>query len=283
MSKRIREMKCTDLDFAAECARATGRISETAEELENFLLCDAKGCWIAEYSRTPVGFCVAKSYGKYGFLGAIVLDGIKSHPAFEGELLDHAVKYLVQGGCENVVAEVREGSVSGFESAGFVKLCRILQFAGNVYGRSHKHVRELRPQELSAIVGLDRHFFRANRLYFLGRRFVLAPQFCKVLEMNGKIEGYIMARRADGIVPVGPWVISEDVDCPADLLEALAVEVRTEKLVVEVLETNCGAVELLRAMGFVESRESTWRMLLGPQTSVGQADSIYAIGSPFTG
>lgn len=283
MFKRIREMKYTDLAFVADCARSTGRISETVEELENFLLCDAKGCWIAEYSRKPVGFCVTRSYGKYGFLGTIVLDGMKSHPAFERELLDHAVKYLVQGGCENVIAEVREGSVSGFERAGFVKLCRVLQFAGNVYGRSHKHVRALRPQELSAVVGLDRHFFRANRLYFLGRRFALAPQFCKVLEMNGKIGGFIMARKTDGIVPVGPWVISEDVDCPADLLEALAVEVGSEKLVIEVLETNRGAVELLRTMGFFESPESTWRMLLGPQTSVGQADSIYAIGSPFMG
>jgi ribosomal protein S18 acetylase RimI-like enzyme len=283
MFKRIREMKCTDLAFAADCARATGRISETVEELENFLLCDAKGCWIAEYSRKPVGFCVARSYGRCGFLGAVVLDGIKSHPTLERELLDHAVRYLVQGGCENVFAEVREGSVSGFERAGFVKLCRILQFAGTVYGRCHKHVRELRPQELSAIVGLDRHSFRANRLYFLGRRFSLAPQFCKVLEMNGKIGGYIMARRAESIVPVGPWVISEDVDCPADLLEALAAETGGEKMVIEVLETNTGGVELLRAMGFVESQESTWRMLLGPQTNVGQADSLYAIGSPFMG
>lgn len=283
MFKRIREMKCTDLAFAAECARATGRISETVEELENFLLCDPRGCWIAEYSRRPVGFCVARSYGKCGFLGAVVLDGIRSHPATERELADLAVRYLGQGGCENIFAEVRESSVAGFERAGFVKLSRILQFTGNVYGRSHKHVREPRPQEFSAIVGLDRHAFRASRLYFLGRRFSHAPQFCKVLEMNGKIGGYIMARRADSIVPVGPWVISEDVDCPADLLESLALEAGSEKLVIEVLETNKGGVELLRTVGFVESGGSTWRMLLGPHTNVGQADTLYAIGSPFMG
>jgi len=283
MFKRIREMKCTDLSFAAECARAAGRISVTAEELENFLLCDSRGCWIAEYSRKPLGFCVARSYGRCGFLGAAVLDGIRSRPTIERELLDLAVRYLVQDGCENIYAEVRQGSVSCFEHAGFVKFCRIVQFVGAVYGRHHKHVRELRPQELSAIVSLDRHSFRANRLYFLGRRFALAPQFCKVLEIDGKIGGYIMARRVDGIVPVGPWVISEDVDCPADLLEALAAETRGDKLVIEVLETNTGCVELLRAMGFVESQESSWRMLLGPQTNVGQSDSLYAIGSPYLG
>lgn len=92
-----------------------------------------------------------------------------------------------------------------------------------------------------------------------------------------------MARRASGVAAVGPWVVSPNVDCPADLLEALAVETRGEKLLVEVLETNCGAVELLRAMGFVESPESAWRMLLGRQSSIGLADSLYALGSPFTG
>jgi len=276
-------MGFTDLAFAAECARAGGRITATAEELESFLLWDASGCWIAEYGRKPVGFCVARWYGQCGFVGAMALRGIKGESCVERELLDCGVRYLSDCGSERIFAETGHVSVDLFEKAGFVKLCRILQFVGSVYGRFHKHVRGLRPQDLTTIVALDRHSFRANRLYFLGRRYSLAPQFCKVLEMNGKIEGYIMARRVSGIVAVGPWVVSPNVDCPADLLEALAVELRGEKLLIEVLETHSGVSELLRTMGFSESAKPAWRMLLGTRSNVGMADSLYAVGSPFTG
>jgi hypothetical protein len=283
MYRRIREMKCSDLAFAAECARAAGRISETVEELESFLLCDINGCWIAQYGKKPVGFSVARSYGKRGFLGTVALNRINRKAVVERELIEHAVGYLVNGGSENIVAEAGVGSVSVLERAGFMKLCRILRFEGVVYGRSHQHVRELRPQDLPVVIGLDRAHFRADRSYFLRRRYSSSPQFCKVLEMNGKIRGYVMARRGNGMVPVGPWVVSARVDCPADLLEALAVEAGDEKLVLEVLETNCGAVELLRAMGFAESPETIWRMHLGRQISAARAESLYAIGSPFMG
>jgi len=279
----IREMKSTDLEFAAECACAAGRSSETVEELESFLLRDPGGCWIAQCGRKPVGFSVARWYGKSGFLGAITLSGISGEKAVERQLLDRAVKYLTVMGSETMFAEIEPRSAGVFERVGFVKLCRILSFTGNVYGRSHNHVRELRRQDLSFIVGLDRISFRANRLYFLGRRYTLTPRYCKVLEMKGRIVGYIMARRGNGVMPVGPWVVSASVDCPVDLLEALAVEARDEKLLIEVLETNSGVVELLRTLGMVESPEPTWRMLLGGRSKVGTSDTLCALGSPFAG
>lgn len=280
---RIREMRCSDLAFATECAQASGRISVSSDEVESSLLCDGRGCWIAEYGRKPSGFCVSRSYGKSGFLSEFVLGGARRKADIERELLDHAVKYLTHGGNTNIFAEVEGDSLSVFESAGFSKLCRILQFSGNVYGRCHQHVRRLKPVEISAIASLDRHSFRANRLHFLGRRYLSTPEFCLVLESNGKIGGYIMARRANGGVVVGPWIVSPDVDCPADLLEALAVEAGGAKLLLEVPETSIGSVALLRALNFVESPEPIWRMMLGSPSIVGQSESIFAIGSPFMG
>ena len=283
MLGRMREMDFSDLAFAVECTRARGRISETVEEFKGFLLHDAKGCLVAEQGRRPVGFCIATLYDTCAFLGAIALRGIESEAVVERELLDHAVGYILSCRSKHIFAEAENSSVPTFESAGFIKLCRILRFVGNVYGRTHQHVRAFRSQDLSAIIDLDRHSFRANRWYFLERRYSLAPQFCKVIEMNGRIVGYITAHSGKGVVTVGPWVVSSKVDCPADLLEGLAMEANGERLVVEVLETNRGAVELLRAMGFTELPESPWRMLRGRWSNVGLADSLFATGSPFIG
>jgi hypothetical protein len=283
MTTTMREMKRSDLFFAVECARAAGRISVTAEELESSLLYDANGCFVAESGRGPAGFCIAGCYGKYGFLNAIAQGGIRGKAIVERRLTEHAVAYLSKCGCEHTFADAGNFLVSTLKSAGFMKLGRILRFVGSIYARCHQHVRAMRPQDLSAIGALDRHSFGGNRWYFLKRRYSLTPQFCKVLDTSGTAGGYIMARRARGAIVVGPWVVSPTVDCPTDLLEALALETAGEKLLVEVLETNRGAVELLRAMGFIESTEWTWRMRLGPGTNAGLANSLYAIGSPFIG
>jgi ribosomal protein S18 acetylase RimI-like enzyme len=283
MLKRIREMKYSDLAFAEECTRTVGRISETVEELESLLMYDAKGCFVAEHGQRRVGFCIATCYGKCSFLSVLAERETDSEADVERELLDHAVRYLLSCGSESIFAEAGQSSVSLFDGEGFAKLCRTLRFVACAYARSHQNVRAVWSQDLSTIDGVDRHSFRANRRFFLERRLSLTPQFCKVLEMNGRIGGYIMARRGRGAVAVGPWVVLSNVDCPADLLEGLAVEAMGERLLIEVLETNDAAVGLLRAMGFIESPDPTWRMIHGRWSNVGLSKSLYAIGSPFTG
>lgn len=283
INRTVRGMEFKDLPFTLECIRSSGRVSATDEELEGFLLSDPKGCFVAEQLRRPVGMSIARSYGKYGFLGATASPEIDGSAIAERDLLDHAAGYLLHCGCEHLFAETRGTCVPLYERAGFVKQCRIVRFAGSVYARSHHHVRALRPHDLSIIGDLDKHSFRADRRFFLKRRYSLTPQFCKVLEMNGRIRAYIMARKAEGVLAVGPWVVTSNADCPADLLESIANEAMSGKLLVEVLETNRAAVDLLRTLGFVESPELTWRMALGKRCNVGLSDSLFAIGSPFTG
>jgi ribosomal protein S18 acetylase RimI-like enzyme len=276
-------MRRSDLAFAAECARASGRITESAEELESFLASDPRGCWIALERLHPVGFCVARSYATSGFLGAMVVDHARNPRQLEMDLLERAVKYLKSFEVDNFYAEVPHTSVKSYERAGFVKVARIVGFDGKVYGRSHWHVRGLHPTDLTEVLGLDRHAFRANRLALLGQRLAVSAKYCKVLEANGKMGGFIMARRGSNGIAVGPWVVSSDVDCPADLLESLASEAKGERLYIEVLESNTAAVELLRTLGFAESTQEIWRMRLGKPTSVGQASSLFAVASPFMG
>ena len=280
---RTREMARSDLGFAVECSRVAGRASATIEELEGSLLNDAQGCFIAENCHGPVGFCVAARYGKCGFLSAIARGGFRSIAIVERELLEQATAFLLNHGCDSIVAQAGHFIVPSFKSKGFQNHGRVLRFTGRVKSRSHQHIRAMKPQDLSAIGNLDKHCFRADRSSLLERRYSLTPRFCKIFETNGTIGGYIMAHKAKGVIAVGPWVVSSTVDCPMDLLEGLALEAEGERLFVEVLETNRGAVELLRAMGFVESPEWGWRMHLGPRTGVGLDNALYAIGSPFTG
>lgn len=283
MFTRLRGMERSDLTFAAECSRAAGRVSATIEQFESFLFYNSTDCFVAENNQGLVGFCVAVRYGRCGFLGVVAQGGVKVRSVVERELLEHARAHLAEYRCEHIIVESGHSIVPAFKNAGCISLGRILRFVGHVYARSHQHVRPMRLQDLSTIAALDRHCFRADRWIYLERKYSLAPQFCKIIETSRTIGGYIMGHRAEGVLSVGPWVVSSTVDCPADLLEGLALEAIGETMFIEVLETNCGAVELLRAMGFVELPDWAWRLRLGPRSAVGLGESLYAIGSPFMG
>jgi hypothetical protein len=283
MSRRVRGMSFSDLAFAEGCAHTAEWISDTVEELESFLTYDPMGCFIAESGQQPVGFCVATRLDKCGIIGVRTAGGDENERDCERDLLDHGVRYLLNYGCERIFSDTADDSVSAFESAGFIKACRIRRFVGGIYARTHQHVRSARSADLPAIEYLDRHSFKAERKFFLERRYSLAPQLCKVIEADEGIGGYIMARKGRDVVVVGPWVVTPQVDCPSDLLESLANEADGQKLLVEVLETNRTAAELLCAMGFHELPGSKWRLHYGRWSRIGLSDSLFAIGSSFIG
>jgi hypothetical protein len=283
LSMRMREIEDADLLFAADCFRAAGCVSANVGDLESVLQFDRKGCLVAEDRGGPAGFCFAVRFDRCGALSVVIPGATKNRAMMERELLEQASAYLLDCGCEHIIADAPDSLVPACERFGFTKLGRIVRFAGTIYARSHQHIRAMRPQDLSRISALDRLCFGANRRFMLERRFSSAPQLCKILAANRNIGGYVMARRIQGMVAVGPWVMSSRDDCPMDLLEGVAIEAAGETLCVEVLDKNRGALRLLRAMGFVESSSWAWRMHFGPRTNIGQAHSLYAIGSLLMG
>jgi hypothetical protein len=283
ISPTLRQAEVLDLPFIANCFQAEGRASATIEELKNLLLFDYNGCLVAEDGGDPLGFCYALRYDKCGVLGLVARGGVNCRVVVVRELLEQASEYLLNRGCERLIADVSDAVVSAFERAGFFKLGRILQFAGTIYARTHHHVRPMRRKDLRSITALDSLCFGANRRFIIERRFSAAPQFCKVLAPNRTTGGYVMGRRIGNSVAIGPWVMWSRDDCPMDLLEGLAVEAAGETLVIDVLETNRGAVKLLRAMGFVESISSVWRMQFGSRSNLILTNTMYAAGSPFMG
>ncbi len=118
---------------------------------------------------------------------------------------------------------------------------------------------------------------------------------CQVLDRDGRIDGYAMGRRAGSRVSVGPWVIRPGVQCPADLLEAIAAGAKGCTLFLGILESNAAAVEAARSLGFAEYADPPWRMMRASSGAFGLSDAsgnphalgasplAYAVGSPAKG
>jgi ribosomal protein S18 acetylase RimI-like enzyme len=279
----VRTMQAADLDFAAWCTANEGWASETRAEFEGFWAHDPEGCLIAEAEGQPIGIGIATSYGGRGFIGELIVTAAWRGRGVGRAMMDRAVTYLRDGGAHSIFLDGVVKAVSLYERAGFRKICRSLRFYGHLEGRLSPAVRPMRAEDIGTVSAADRQAFGADRRFFLERRLRLYPELCRVLESDGEIAGFIMGRRATGIVSAGPWWVRPDAPRPADLLAALAVEAGDAVIGLGVLETNTPAVTLIRSLGLDEHPTPPWRMVLGESARLGASPELYANGSAAKG
>lgn len=279
----IRTMRSSDLDFAAGCTAAEGWASETRQEFEGFFAHDPGGCLVAENDGQQRGICIATSYGESGFIGELIVAPEMRGRGIGRQLLERAIEHLRSRGAQNILLEGDPPAMPLYKRAGFRTVCRSARFVGVLQAPSHRHVRYMRAQDLDAVAEIDREVFGADRRFFLERSLALYPEFGKVVENRGEIAGFIMGRRGNGVVSVGPWIVQPGLEHPADLLESLAAEAGNTRLRLGVLEINSEAIATLRRLGLPEHPGAPWRMVLGPSGHLGLSHRAYAIGSAAKG
>jgi len=285
MVMNVRQMLPSDLDFAASCTAAEGWRSETRPVFEGYLTYDPAGCLVAETPDEQVGICVATSYGLYGFVGELIVLKEWRGRGIGRQLLDSAVENLRRRGAASIFLDGVPAAVPLYERAGFRRVCRSMRLTGTLRGRPSPRVRPMRGGDMDAAGRLDRAAFGADRRFFLERRLSLHPELCRVLEKDGgQIAGFIMARRIDDFVSIGPWIVRPGVARPGDLLAGLAAAAGGEvALGLGVLETAGEALATVRSFGFAERPDPPWRMVLGPPAPLGAAPGCFAIGSAAKG
>ena len=282
-SIEIRTMQAPDLDFAAACTAAEGWLTQTRQVFEGFHAYDPEGCLVATADGMRIGICVATGYGAYGFIGELIVLPKARGRGVGRRLLEHAIAYLRAQGARSILLDGVGRAVPLYERVGFHTVCRSLRFSGTLEGTSRPAVRPMQRADLPALCTLDREAFGADRAFHLERRLSEHPALCKVHAYGDEIRGFIVGQRGGGMVSVGPWVAGPAVECPADLLESLALEAGGLPIGLGVLESNAQAAAVVRALGLAERPDPPWRMVLGPAAGLGASPLAYAIGSPATG
>jgi ribosomal protein S18 acetylase RimI-like enzyme len=279
----VRQIKHEELGFAAECARAEGWCGETEQVFRTFFELDPEGCSIAEVDGSPVGLCVAVSYGMCGFLGELIVLKEFRGRGLGRKLMEHGMRYLRNKGCISICLDGDEPATALYEKLGFEHFCKSLRFVGSIEGRESSRVRSMTRDDLQEIAAIDLEAFGADRLRYLVRRFELFPQLCKTIALGNRAAGYIMAQPGIGVTSVGPWVMTVSAESSEELLESIASAAGDSWLRIGVLESNASAVTLLRSIGNLEETTPSFRMIFGQKTRVGISSQLYAIGSAAKG
>ncbi|HEX3050215.1 MAG TPA: GNAT family N-acetyltransferase [Aggregatilineaceae bacterium] len=285
----IMPMRPADLDFAVHCIAIQEWASETRVELESLYMQSPLTSLIAyaEHNQ-PVGIVFGTGYSELGFIGNLIVLPERRGQGIGRQLVDAAVEALRRGGAHSVYLDGVVKAVPLYERAGFRTICRSIRYVGNldqrqVEGVAHSSVRPMRLDDLEMICVLDREAFGADRRFFLKRRLLLYPELCKVLEEEGQMSGFILGRRGEGIVMVGPWLVLPTAQRPGDLLESLVAEIGDLPFAFGVLETNTKARELAHAFHLEERPNPPLRMVNGPFEGLGASDQLFAVGSSAKG
>ena len=276
-----RRMSITDLDFALNLTMLEGWNS-TKRDFEEILQFNPEGSFIGEVDGEPVGTVCTVNYGEFGFIGYLIVQNMYRGQNFGNILMKIAMKHLLNKGTKSILLDGVPKAVSFYEQLGFRKIAKSLRLKATLTGQSSEYVRQMIPEDLDKISNFDTRHFGGSRKKFLEMRFLMFPEYCKVLEINNEIQGFIMGSKSGNSIRVGPWVMNNHSQKGKDLLSTIAESAKGNSLKLGVLEGNNEALNVLGKHGFEESSHS-WRMLYGKDTEVTTSNHLYAIFHPARG
>ncbi len=252
--------------------------NQTPADWERFLSAIPVGCFVAEFEGLVVGTVTTISYeGRFAWIGMVLVD-----PEFRGRgigtrLLKTAIICLDACGIPTLKLDATPQGKPIYEKLGFVTEYEIERWALRRPAGSGPGP-ETKPEDLTAVLTLDREVFGASREPLLRSLATHAPQFVNVVRDGSNISGYAFGRCGSRADHLGPW-IARDESAARQLLDAFLRRSTRDTVFVDCLVANPWARPLLRARGFELSRPLT-RMFRGPNADPGKPQMVCAVLGP---
>jgi len=270
----VRPFSLRDVAFAARLSAFEGW-GLAANEYENLAHFEPHGCFVGEVDGEAVGMVLAISYGKLGWISALVVKRPYRGCGYGSALLRTAVAYLLDHGARTVGLDASPDLADLYVRAGFAPAFDILYFRGQPRPAASAHNGPILPfkaRDLHAVTMFDWACFGANRERVLRALLRLSP-VALLAQDDAGVGGYLMARRTHDHWTVGPWVCTRLAEA---LLQQAVASIGPEPLRLGVPAVNASALRLVREQGLEEYYRET-RMYHGDPEGVGHPETIYAV------
>jgi len=278
----IRTMASRDFGFAQHLTEMV-EWNYSVSDFERLLYYEPQGCFVAEHNREPLGIVTTTTYEKLAWVGSLIVLEPHRGRGVGSELMKHAIRYLQTKGVETIRLDAVPKAMPLYKRLGFQEEYDSLRFIGTGQKMAYRKVSKMENEDLESVVLLDTRFFGANRERILRKVHKDFQELCFVSSINGKLIGYIMAKRGLNEIKFGPWICDpKHVDIAEELLRAVLNEEKGMKVWVGVPSGNEKSVKILKEHGFVEQPKSI-RMYRGKRDYVGLIKGVFGIGSPEKG
>ena len=259
--------------------------NQTAEDWMRFLDASVGGCFVAEVDGEVRGTVATITYEKrFAWVGMVLVDQEYRGKGLGTRLLRVAIDFLQDARIACIKLDATPQGKPIYEKLGFeceYEIERwILKRTPDVAARTKESVSKntVSEQVFESILAEDLAVFGADRSKLLESLRQSAPEFTNAISEKSELRGYTFGRRGSFADHLGPWG-AKDPNASSELLRAFIARSRREILLVDCLNSNAIACELVRSMGFQFSRPLT-RMYLGANHHPGQPENLCAIAGP---
>jgi GNAT superfamily N-acetyltransferase len=268
-----------DAERGAALSREIGW-SHTAETWANLIRWGGDGSFCLVDGDLLVATSVAVHYSpSLAWIGVVI-----THPQYQRQglarrMMQISLDYLRGKGTRCIMLDASEMGRPLYESIDFRPLYRVNVFGGEAHDSGAANgVRSVTKADLPAIISIDAEVFGVGRSQII--RDLAQPGQCWVSGTPGQIDGYLMLKRSNHGVAVGPWY-HQDAAGAENLLREAMTSAHGQQIRLYVPEPNSDAAAVATRAGLTPIRFTT-RMVLDdepPGTMVRQ----YGVASLATG
>jgi ribosomal protein S18 acetylase RimI-like enzyme len=276
---RIRAMTAADFPLALRLQQQAGW-NQTEADWLRLLDLQPDGCFVAEVDGRPAATTIACILGSVAWLAMVLVDTPLRRRGVATALLIHALEFLDERGLATVRLDATPLGQPVYEKLGFNVQFTLSRYTGPAPAAEPvSSVRQATSADLDLIAELDQAVTGSARRPLLERLFRECPDDFRVVEDEGRLLGYAVARPGKIAVQIGPCVSIPEA---APLLLADAWRRHAGQYVhVDIPVVNKPAVRLAESRGLTVQRHLT-RMCRGVPVRE-QTDHLWASSGPELG
>jgi ribosomal protein S18 acetylase RimI-like enzyme len=276
---RVRLMTAADLPLALRLQQQAGW-NQTEADWLRLLELQPDGCFVAELDGRPAGTTIACIFGPVAWIAMVLVDTPLRRRGVATNLLVHALEFLDERGLPTVRLDATPLGQPLYEKLGFTVQFTLSRYTGPAPAvEPTSSVRPATAADMDRVAELDRDVTGTPRRPLLKRLFREQPDDFCVVEDEGRLLGYAVARPGKIAVQIGPCVSVPEA-APPLLADAWRRHAK-QYVYVDIPAVNKHAVRLAESKGLTVQRHLT-RMCRGVPVRE-QVDHFWASSGPELG
>jgi len=203
----IRPMTAADVLLGMRLKEQNGW-NQLEMDWHRLLALEPAGCFVADWNGKPAGTICTTVFDAVGWISMVLVDTGQRGKGIGTALVRHALEYLDGGGVHSIRLDATPAGRPIYEKLGFVSEYRLARYEGIFTAGSASESIEAvdlhDPEHVECLAAWDRASCGTNRLKFLAQLFGEWPEVVRIVQRDGRIDGYLTVRPGSQALQIGP-------------------------------------------------------------------------------